>query len=274
MSASEKRLELTVENGVATIWIRNERRRNAMTASMWAEFSSFITEANTDSEATAIVVRGFGDDFSAGADISDLRSITGEQDANGDSAPERAEAAISSSPKPTIAAIDGFCIGGGWEIAAACDIRVATRDAKIGITPAKMGIVYPLSAIRRLVAIAGPATAKDLLLTGRTLTAEAALGFGMITQLVDPGALTDHIAALTGRLASLSQLSIQATKNIVDGIVEGSDVDFRDSVWRSEVESSGEREIGVRAFLEKQTPAFAWTGEKFWADHPNLTVGG
>lgn len=274
MTETNQGLTLEIDGPVATIWIRNEGRRNAMTSRMWEQFPELIAQIGDQSTVMVIVLRGYGEDFSAGADISELRTISTAKDSGGDSATTRAETAIASSPKPTIAAIDGYCIGGGWEIAAACDMRIATRNAKFAITPSKMGIVYPLSAIRRLVDIAGPSVAKDLLLTGRMLTAEQALGFGMVTQLAEEGELTERVAALTDQLGSRSQLSIQAMKNIVDAVVADVDVDFRDSVWRSEVETSGERETGVQSFLDRRPAEFGWTGEGFWEDHPEMGVHG
>ncbi|WP_193072617.1 enoyl-CoA hydratase/isomerase family protein [Brevibacterium sp. FME37] len=272
MTETTQGLIMKVDGSVATIWIRNEGRRNAMTSQMWEQFPELIARARAHSAVMVIVLRGFGDDFSAGADISELRTISTAKGSGGASATTKAETAIASSPKPTVAAIDGYCIGGGWEIAAACDFRVATRNAKLAITPSKMGIVYPLSAIKRLVDIAGPSVAKDLLLTGRMLTAEQALGFGMVTQLAGEGELTEHIAALADQLGSRSQLSIQAMKNIVDAIVADADVESREGVWRSEVETSGERETGVQAFLDRRPAEFGWTGERFWNDHPEVGV--
>ncbi|WP_432789328.1 enoyl-CoA hydratase/isomerase family protein [Brevibacterium sp. K11IcPPYGO002] len=272
MTETNQCLTLEIDGPVATIWIRNEGRRNAMTSRMWEQFPELIAQTGDQSTVMVIVLRGHGDDFSAGADISELRTISTSKESGGASATTKAETAIASSPKPTIAAIDGYCIGGGWEIAAACDIRIATSNAKFAITPSKMGIVYPVSAIKRLVDIAGPSVAKDLLLTGRMLTADEALGFGLVTQLAGEGELSEHVVALADQLSSRSQLSIQAMKNIVDAMTAGSDFESRDSVWRSEVETSGERETGVQAFLDRRPAKFGWTGERFWNHHPEVRV--
>lgn len=248
---------------VATIVLDNPRRRNAMTKAMWQQFEPLLHLLSVDDSVKVVVVRGVGTNFSAGADISDLKDIlhdpgTGRYDGGHVTA---GEDALARFHKPTIAAIDGYCIGGGWQIAGACDIRVASDQATFGITPAKVGIIYPLSGIERLVRLAGPATAKYLLFSGDFITAPEALSLGLVARVVPQSGFWQEVTEFAERLASRSQLSIQAMKNIVDVIAENGDgLGETNAAWQREMALSGEPEIGVEAFLRKQTPEFKWTG--------------
>src|SRR6185312_6886530 len=222
-----------------------------------------LDRLEADDSVKVVIVRGAGENFSAGADISDLKDIlhdpdTGRHDGGHVTAGENA---LASFHKPTIAAIDGYCIGGGWQIAGACDIRIASDRSTFGITPAKVGIVYPLSGIERLVQLAGPATAKYLLFSGDFINATDAMALGLLARVVPEAGFWNEVMDFAQRLATRSQLSIQAMKDIVDVIAEGGDgLAERNAVWQREMAISGESEIGIQAFLEKRAPGFRWTG--------------
>ncbi|MBT2514737.1 enoyl-CoA hydratase/isomerase family protein [Arthrobacter sp. ISL-30] len=256
-------LRVEYNGPVATIVLDNERRRNAMTKDMWQQFQPLLDLLAVDETVKVVVVRGAAENFSAGADISDLKDIlhdpgTGRHDGGHVTAGENA---LASFHKPTIAAIDGYCIGGGWQIAGACDIRIASDRSTFGITPSKVGIIYPLSGIERLVRLAGPATAKYLLFSGDFIPAAEAMALGLLARVVPQGGFWAEITEFAERLASRSQLSIQAMKDIVDIIAKGGDDPGETSAaWQREMALSGEPEIGIQAFLAKQTPEFKWAG--------------
>ncbi len=251
---------------IATIVIESSGKRNAVTADMWAQFEPLLAGLAADSSVTVVMFRGAGDDFSAGADIGDLDRILPEVPEVPEASDARAsdggimtsaENAIAAFPKPTIAAINGFCVGGGWEIAGACDIRIASERSTFGITPSRLGIVYPVSGIERVIAIAGPAVAKHLLFTGELFTADAALGFGLVTKVLPTNGFWDAVNAFATLLASRSQYSIHAMKEIIDEIVSGSDGQGQIAVkWQAT--ASEDRSIGVDAFLAKNPPKFTW----------------
>jgi enoyl-CoA hydratase/carnithine racemase len=206
-----------------------------------------------------VVVRGAGGNFSAGADISDLKAILHDADSGAHDGGHvtAGENALATFPKPTIAAIEGYCIGGAWQIAGACDIRIAAETATFGITPAKVGIVYPLSGIERLVRLAGPATAKYLLLTGDFITAADALDLGLLARVVPEDGFRNEIQEFAGRLATRSQLSTQAMKQIIDAIAaDDSAVPAISNYWQDQMAASGEPETRDPAFLAKETPVF------------------
>lgn len=254
-SGASGRLMIERSGPVATITIDHAGKRNALTAAMWSQFAPALAELADDPRVTVLVVRGAGTDFSAGADISDLDTIlTGESDGG---VMTDAEDALAAFPKPTIAAIDGYCVGGGWEIAGACDLRVCSDRSTFGITPSRLGIVYPRSGIERIVAIAGPAVAKHLLFSGELVTPQTALGWGLVTKALPVDGFWDAVNVFAALIASRSQYSIRAMKEIVDAIAAGrGDVDATVARWLAT--PSEDRAIGVEAFLGKRPPEFTW----------------
>jgi enoyl-CoA hydratase/carnithine racemase len=218
------------------------------------------------------VVRGAGRNFSAGADISDLKAILHDPDSGAHDGGHvtAGENALATFPKPTIAAIDGYCIGGAWQIAGACDIRIAADSATFGITPAKVGIVYPLSGIERLVRLAGPATAKYLLFTGDFITAAEAHDLGLLARVVPEDGFWNEIQEFADRLATRSQLSTQAMKQIIDAIaVNDPAVPAISNYWQDQMASSGEPETGIRAFLAKETRCSTGSSPGRWTRSGN-----
>jgi enoyl-CoA hydratase/carnithine racemase len=244
-------------DGVAILTIENEGRRNSVTLAMWQQFAPALETLAEDPAVKVLIVRGAGDHFSSGADIRDLGSIlSGETDGGWVT---NAENAIAAFPKPTIAAIDGFCVGGGWEIASACDVRIASERATFGVTPARIGIIYPLSGIQRLVSIAGPAVAKLLLLSGEFIDARRAESFGMVTRVAAVDEFWGEVAEFSHELASRSQLSTNAMKNLIDAIVKRDpELSNRMASWQHEVTASDDPAIGAAAFLTKTEPHFTW----------------
>jgi enoyl-CoA hydratase/carnithine racemase len=195
--------------------------------------------------------------FCAGADIGALAEL---RRGGGDPATE-AELALAAFGKPTVAAIRGDCVGGGVQLAAACDLRVATEGARFGVTPARLGIVYPVAAIARLVHLIGPAHTKRLLFTADLVDAATAHRFGLIEAPVPAADFDDRVGALATTLATRSQLTLRASKDIVDTIVrEGLDAAReRYRSWRAESEASGEAAEGIAAFVERRPPVFRWS---------------
>ena len=251
---------LTIERrgAVAILVIENGGRRNCLTAEMWQQLEPILDSLEADETVMALVMTGAGDDFSAGADIRDLDRILNAPTGAEGGWITAAENALARFSKPTIAAIDGYCVGGGWELAGACDIRIAASRAVFGVTPSRIGIVYPLSGIARLVAIAGPAVAKLLLFSGDLVSASDAQGFGMVSSVVEADAVLPEALALAAHLANRSQLSIRAMKEIVDAIASGDDAERVAARWQAEVAVSDEPAIGAAAFVDRKRPEFTW----------------
>ncbi|MGR8007163.1 enoyl-CoA hydratase/isomerase family protein [Streptomyces hypolithicus] len=247
----EPQLEHTVADGVATIVISNPGKRNAMTAGMWRALPGLLDALAADRSIRAVVLTGAGSTFCAGADISSLREPRGK-DEGPQSLAVRAEEALAAFPKPTLAAVRGYCVGGGSQLAAACDLRFAEEGASFGVTPAKLGIVYPASSTRRLVALVGPAAAKYLLFSGELIAADRALRTGLVDEVLPAGELASRVAEFTQVLVSRSQLTQAAAKEFASGRTD------RDAYWPGQACDSGDTAEGVAAFLERRTPRFDW----------------
>ncbi len=259
MNGDLPRLRVESHGVVATLLIENPGKRNAVDAGMWRQFAPTLAAIAADPSVKVLVVRGAGDDFSAGADIPDLDLILHDPSLGDGGHLTAAERALADFPRPTIAAIDGYCVGGGWQLAAACDIRIASNRATFGVTPSRIGIVYPLSGIERLVSIAGPAVAKYLLFSGDLVSAATAERFGMVSKVVEAAHFADEVSAFADRLAGRSQLSIHAMKQIVDALACAGDATRVNDRWQAEVARSGDPAIGAAAFAAKQRPEFTWS---------------
>ncbi|MCS0638010.1 enoyl-CoA hydratase-related protein [Streptomyces sp. LP05-1] len=244
----EPQLQHSVTDGVATVVISNPAKRNAMTAAMWRALPGLLAGLAADREVRALVLTGAGTTFCAGADISTLREPGDEQQ----SLAVRAEEALAGFPKPTLAAVRGHCVGGGSQLAAACDLRFAEEGALFGVTPAKLGIVYPASSTRRLVALVGPSAAKYLLFSGELVDTERALRTGLVDEVLPAGSLEKRVAEFTRSLTARSRLTQAAAKEFAGGRTD------RDAYWAEQALASGDTAEGVAAFLERRPPRFTW----------------
>ncbi len=238
-----------VTDAVATVVLHHPAKRNAMTAAMWAALPPLLDTLAADPAVRALVLTGAGGTFCAGADISTLR----ESPEEAQELAVRAEEALAAFPKPTLAAVRGHCVGGGAQLAAACDLRFAEEGAQFGVTPAKLGIVYPSTATRRLVSLVGPATAKYLLFSGELIDTERALRTGLVDEVLPVDGLEERVAEFTRVLVSRSQLTQAAAKEFANGRGD------RDAHWSAQARGSGDTAEGVAAFLERREPRFTWT---------------
>ncbi|GGV08355.1 enoyl-CoA hydratase [Streptomyces filipinensis] len=245
----EPQLSHRVEGAVATVVIHHPAKRNAMTAAMWRALPPLLDELAHDPAVRALVLTGEGGTFCAGADISTLRGSPDETPGLA----VAAEEALAAFPKPTLAAVRGHCVGGGSQLAAACDLRLAEEGALFGVTPARLGIVYPASSTRRLVSLVGPSTAKYLLFTAELIDAGRALATGLVDEVLPEGELGKRVAELTRILASRSLLTQAAAKEFANGRTD------RDAHWAAQARGSGDTAEGVAAFLERRQPRFSWT---------------
>ncbi|MDA8117805.1 MAG: enoyl-CoA hydratase-related protein [Actinomycetota bacterium] len=213
------RVTTRVSGAVGEIVISNADHKNAMTSEMWRQLRSAAEEMRANDYVRVVVIHGAEGTFVAGADIDEFRTMrqAGDTAVEYDRITEDALVALATMPKPTVAAIEGYCIGGGVSIAVACDFQVADARAKFQIPAAKLGISYPLGSLRRLVAQVGASAAKRMIFTASMLDAGAALDAGLISQVSE--SLTDSIAELTVALTEVAPLSIAATKALADGLV-------------------------------------------------------
>jgi enoyl-CoA hydratase/carnithine racemase len=250
------RLDVEVSGPVATVLINNPARRNAMTVAMWTALPGILDRLAVDPAVKVVILSGAGGTFCAGADINDAAAIGREGEG---SVAVRAEDALAAFAKPTIARIEGFCVGGGCQLAVACDLRYAATGSRFGITPAKLGIVYPAVTTRRLVELVGPAAAKHLLFTGELIGVERAVRVGLVDEELPAAELADVVLATAHTIASRSQLSVAAAKDLI-GMAARGDVDgVRVAYWRRQAAESTDLAEGIAAFRERREPSFTWS---------------
>ncbi|WP_070151544.1 enoyl-CoA hydratase/isomerase family protein [Sphingobium phenoxybenzoativorans] len=251
-------LRLEREGAIARLLIDRPERRNAMNQAMWELLPVLVREAMEDDAVRVLILASATPRmFCAGADIGEFAEKSGGEDwrvAN-QAAIRASQYALAHAPKPVIAAIDGDCVGGGCGLAIACDLRIASPDARLGITPAKLGIVYSLFDTRLLVDLVGPARAKRILFTGALASAEEALTIGLVDELaVDP---MTAAMALAETIAGNAQHAVRSSKAIIRCILDGQTDDdaetlamFRDAFTKPDFAE------GVAAFREKRRPSF------------------
>ena len=243
---------------VATLTINRPDRLNAVTFAMFSRLPALLAEAEADGGVRVLVLRGAGrKSFSAGADISEFETArtTPEQAAVYDDAVLAAEEALATFPAPTIAAIHGHCYGGGCALALACDLRFASSGARFAITPAKLGIVYPLRATKRLVDAVGPSRAKFILMSGIDIDAARAAAIGLVDEVDDDvdAAVGDFVAILAARSGVTQRAAKQTVARILDGATADDDAQ---AALRDASLASPDYAEGVRAFLERRPPKF------------------
>ncbi|HEX2704408.1 MAG TPA: enoyl-CoA hydratase/isomerase family protein [Candidatus Lustribacter sp.] len=250
-------LVVTRAGGVATLWLNRPDKRNAVSYDMWLGLAARTQELAADSSVRVLAIRGVGDHFCAGGDIGGLGELPFEEYRR---ANEQADRALAAFPKPSIAFITGACIGGGAEIAIACDLRLADTSARFGITPARLGIVYPGFAVTRAVQLIGESATKHLLYTAEIIDAERALRIGLVDELLDPGLAVARLDELTVLMSQERSLLTQmASKEMVDSAVEhGRVTDEVEARWDAALAASPDAAEGIAAFLEGRAPAFSW----------------
>jgi enoyl-CoA hydratase/carnithine racemase len=253
-------LRVSRDGHVAVLTIDRADKRNAMTAGMWAALPGVLAPLAGDPDVRVLVVTGAGPSFCAGADIADL---LGGADPGDPMAGLRrdnlaAQAALRDFPTPTVAMIRGHCIGGGVEIAAACDLRFTDPTGVFGVTPSKVGIVYTPESTKTLIDLVGPATTKYLLFSGELIDAPTALRAGLVDRVVAADELEPEVRRFADVLASRSALTQRSTKEVVAALTAGGDGRPEAARWYRETVASGELAEGVAAFAARRPPRFAW----------------
>ncbi len=243
-------------DGVARLTITNPAKRNALDRGVL----DGLAETLPALDARCVVLTGEGDVFSAGYDIGDLApEHLAEEAAELLTHPfEAALAALDAVPVPVLAALGGHAFGGGLELALACDLRICTPKARLGMPPARLGVVYSHTGLRRFVDAVGSARTRELFLTARPVDAPEALNWGLVNEVVDD--VAERSVALATEIAALSPLSLRGNKRVLHALIEPLDPALeaelhalRDEAFRSEDFAEG-----VRAFIEKRPPR--WHG--------------
>jgi len=258
----EGELLYEVRDGIGRVTFNRPQARNALTFAMYERLKEICDAANAEDSLRALVITGAGDKaFAAGTDINQFRAFKAPQDAlDYEARIDRILTSLEQCRVPMIAAIAGACTGGGAAIAACCDMRIATRDARIGFPIARtLGNCLSMASVARLSALIGPARVKDLIFTARLLDAEEALRFGLVNEIVeDPVVLRQRVGELAGQIAGHAPLTMRATKEALRRLSqrlsreEGEDLVLMCYMSRDFQE-------GLDAFLNKRPPT--WKGE-------------
>lgn len=251
-------LRLEIDGPIARLLIDRAAKRNALDQPMWEALPGLVEAAMAAPAVRVLVVTSAQPGlFCAGADIAEFAAMSRDPDwrRRNQAAIRSTQVTLARAAKPVIAAIDGDCIGGGCGIALACDMRLASPRARFGITPAKLGLVYPLHDTKLLVDAVGPAQAKRILFTAALLDAAEAQRIGLADIVADD--LEAAVAALAASIVAVSPHSQQASKAIVRRILDGAaDDDMASSGQFDAAFDGADFQEGVAAFLAKRKPAF------------------
>ena len=255
--------EILVEraDGIATVILNRPHVRNALNLAMWTALPDVVDGLARDHEVRALVLRGAGREaFASGADISEFQEVRNDRASAVayNARTETAYHAIETCPKPTVAMIYGYCMGGAIALAMACDLRFTADTGKFAIPAARLGIIYGRHSVRRLVGLVGPAAAKDILFSARVFDTPEAYAMGFVNRVLSVDDLATFTYDYLRRVAENAPLSVQGAKLIVEAIADDGGVARRaeiDGLQLAAYESRDYQE-GTRAFLEKRRPRF------------------
>jgi enoyl-CoA hydratase len=243
---------------VALLRVEREEALGALSRSMMEALLAYAEELAGDEDVAALVLTGTGRGFVAGADVAHYRGASGAAFDAYQRIGRRAFAAVAALPQPTIAAVNGYALGGGFELALCCDLIVASHEAVFGLPEVKLGLLPGGGGSQRLARAVGTRLAKELLMTGRSMKAEEADRRGLLSRVVEPAELQEAALDLARRLAERPRLAVREAKRLVDDGVEMA----LDAAWTFEQRvlsalfATDDAREGIEAFLDKRRPAF------------------
>ena len=260
MTATDK-IIARIRGSVATLAFNNPDRHNAVSLEMWQAVREALDGFAEDPAVRVLVLQGAGGKaFVSGADISKFETERASEEAVRayEEVTEAAYAALLDFPKPSIALIQGYCVGGGVNLAVCCDLRICNEAARFAVPAARLGLGYGLRQVRRVVDLIGPAFAKEILLTARQFDASEAYAMGLVNRVVPDERIESFVANYAEAIAGNAPLTVAALRRTVDEAVK--DPDERDEALCARMvkacfDSNDYRE-GRRAFLEKRRPNF------------------
>lgn len=255
-------LYLQREGDIGRLVIDRPAKRNALSLAMWRAIPPLLEKVENDPALKVLIVQGVDDSaFAAGADIGEIEEHAGSEELAWKfmDAVHLAETAVGRCSKPVIAMIRGDCIGGGIEIALACDLRFAQVGSRFGIPPAKLGLVYSLASTARLVQLVGPGLARDYLFSGRLFDSAEARAAGLIDREIAADVILEETRAYAEALCRRSQWSIRAAKAVIRAALAGEQSES-DEIrrWRGGSFLGPDLREGVRAFHERRAAEFPW----------------
>lgn len=250
-----------VADGVGVITFNNPEKRNAMSLEMWEGFGQALIELRDDPEVRVVILAGAGDKaFVSGADISQFEKTRHNAEASEEYSRKSAaqRALLADYPKPTIACIRGFCLGGGMQVAMLADIRIAAEDSQFGIPAARLGIAYGYDGLRHLVSLVGPSWARLIMYTGMRIDSKEALRIGLVDRVIPTDQLLGTTMELATTISTNAPLAIKAAKITIAQVLKDPadrDMNAIKQIGIDCMNSEDFRE-GRQAFMEKRKPQF------------------
>jgi len=255
-------ITLDIDASIATITINRPKQKNAISALMWQAIAESVDAIANNGAVKVVLLRGQPRCFSAGADILEFKKLADSPEAlrSYNELIQDAQQKLEELERPTVAVIDGVCMGGGCGLSLCCDFRIASDTSTFAIPPSKLGLIYSKRDTRRLLALVGPSNAKSILYTGRKLHADEAVHMGLVEKLTTPSDLNAEVAELAAMLSDSSQYTIRATKRVISTL-EGYNALSDAQIQHLYDDAFNQQDCleGVAAFKEKRRPHFAWT---------------
>ena len=260
-SYADGKILQSVTDGVGVITFNNPEKRNAMSLDMWEGMGEALIALRDDPNVRVVVLTGAGDKaFVSGADISQFEKTRHNAEASEEYSKKSAaqRALLADFPKPVIACIRGFCLGGGMQVAMSADIRIASDNSQFGIPAAKLGIAYGYDGLKHLVSLVGPSWARLIMYTGMRIDSSEALRIGLVDRVVPDAELWNATSEIARTISGNAPLAIKAAKITIAQVLK--DADARDmnaikDIGNACMDSEDFRE-GRRAFMEKRKPQF------------------
>ncbi|MBM3597929.1 MAG: enoyl-CoA hydratase [Alphaproteobacteria bacterium] len=258
---TESKILSRKDGGIGWLIFNNPARHNAVSLDMWRDVEAVLTDFVADPQVRVVVVTGAGGKaFVSGADISkfDSERATAEGVKHYNQTSARAYRMLYNLGKPTIAMIQGYCIGGGAALAVCCDLRFASDNSKFGVPAAKLGLGYAYEGLKRLVDLVGPAFAKEIFFTARQFDTTEALAMGLINRAIPAAELETYVTSTARTIAENAPMTVSAVKRIIGEAVK--DPADRDMAMCdrlvTECFASEDYIEGRNAFMEKRKPVF------------------
>jgi enoyl-CoA hydratase/carnithine racemase len=249
------------DGGVGYLIFNNPERHNAVSLEMWEAASAILEDFAADKSVRVVVLTGAGGKaFVSGADISKFESERAGKEAvdRYNVVVDKANTAVYEFPKPTIAMIRGYCIGGGVGLALCCDLRICSDNSKFGVPAAKLGLGYGFKGIKKLVDVVGPSFAKEIFFTARQFTAAEALAMGLVNRVLPEAELEKYVKDYADTIGGNAPLTVNSVKYIVgEAVKDGNERNLQKCAdLVAQCFASKDYIEGRQAFMEKRKPAF------------------
>ena len=251
-------LKTSISNGIATATLNRPEVMNALNSTFFKEMDSFVAEVKNNKEVKVLIITGEGKAFAAGADIAEMQNMNSEQGEKWSRIGQNTFNSFGELGIPVIAAINGFALGGGLELAMGCDFRIASTNAKFGQPEVNLGLIPGYAGTQRLSRLTNMANALFMICSGEMITAEEALRTGLVQKVVEPEQLMNFVTELANKIIAKGPVSVRKSKEAIRKgyAMEMGDASRLESKLFGSLFGTPEAVEGMTAFLEKRKPKF------------------